>query len=52
MYKLSLESLQLIADVAYLRAKLRQDNLNISEIINLVNDDDREENITFNTKEI
>lgn len=45
MYKLSTETLQLIADVAYLRAKLGQDNLNISEIINLVNNDDNEYDI-------
>jgi hypothetical protein len=48
MYKLSTETLQLIADVAYLRAKLGEDNLNISEIINLVNDDDYEYNIREN----
>mgnify|MGYP006435323389 FL=1 len=45
MYKLSTETLQLIADVAYLRAKLGEDNLNISEIINLVNNDENEYNI-------
>lgn len=45
MYKLSTETLQLIADVAYLRAKLGEPNLNISEIINLINDDDNEYDI-------
>jgi hypothetical protein len=45
MYKLSTETLQLIADVAYLRAKLGQDNLSISDIINLVNNDENEYNV-------
>ena len=48
MYKLSTETLQLIADVAYLRAKLGEDNLNISEIINLINEDDHEYDIRKN----
>lgn len=48
MYKTSIETLQLIADVSYLRAKLGKQHLNISEIINIINCDDNEYDIRKN----